>query len=129
MSQPPVNLLVIRARDAGATARFYEALGFRFYRARFGDGPDAYCSVASASTYLQVHPAGRRSPTSGLCFGVVVPSVDAAVSAAVEHGGAVLTPPVSWSVIGRRAAVADPDGNRVELAESEFGRPTGDYPE
>lgn len=129
MSQPAVNLLILRSRNARALVRFYEALGFTFHESRFGDSLDAYCSGYGASTYFEIHAVERRPPTSGLCFGIVVPSVDAAVAAAVSHGGSVLTPPASWPLIGQRAAVADPDGNRVELAENEFGRPTGDYPE
>jgi predicted enzyme related to lactoylglutathione lyase len=129
MAQPPINLLILRSRNAGALVRFYEALGFRFQQSQFGDSLDAYCSGYGASTYFEIHSVERRLPTSGLCFGIVVPSVDVAVASAVAHGGMVLTPPASWSLIGRRAAVADPDGNRVELAENEFGRPTSDYPE
>jgi uncharacterized protein (TIGR02996 family) len=125
---PPINLLVIRSPDALRLARFYEALGLSFQRAQYVN--DLPCFVANyGSTRLELQTVVRRAPTASLCFGIVVRSVDEGVRTALEHGGTLLTPAVTWSLIGRRAAVADPDGHRVELAESEFGRPTGDYPE
>ena len=42
------------------------------------------------------------------------------------HGGTLLTAAADWAY-GRMAAVADPDGNRVELSETPTGRLTGDY--
>ena len=60
-------------------------------------------------------------------IGFFVGSVDAAVKAALEAGGTLLSKPATWPY-GRRAAVADPDGHRVELSEDPFGRLTGDYP-
>ncbi len=74
--------------------------------------------------WLELQPAGRKSPTCGLSLGLYVASVDDAIAA----GGELLTPAADWPY-GRRAALADPDTNRIELSESPVGRLTGDYPE
>jgi hypothetical protein len=62
-----------------------------------------------------------------LILGFFVESVDRAVEQAVAAGGSVLSPAATWPY-GRRAAVRDPDGNRIELSEDPFGRPTGGMP-
>jgi lactoylglutathione lyase len=144
-----LNMLVVRCRDLEASVRFYTAIGLRFQRAQIchmiGGGADI--TVAKAVVpgpdfalmadeegakvpclWLELQPAGQRLPTAGLVLGLFVASADAAVKAGVFAGGALLTPAADWPY-GRRAALADPDGNRVELSESPVGRITGDYPE
>jgi predicted enzyme related to lactoylglutathione lyase len=77
---------------------------------------------------LEIHTLRPEEAVPKQQIGFFVGSVDAAVQAAVEAGGTLLSKPANWPY-GRRAAVADPDGHRVELSESPVGRLTGDYPD
>jgi catechol 2,3-dioxygenase-like lactoylglutathione lyase family enzyme len=134
------NLLVVRASDLEASRRFYESLGFKLATTSYGSGDVYRCclpptdnpfvdpSKEPVPVYFEIHPHTTAGPvTTGLILGVYLPSVDVAVEAAAAAGAEVLSPPANWPY-GRRAAVADPDGNRVELSEDVFGRPTGAYP-
>jgi catechol 2,3-dioxygenase-like lactoylglutathione lyase family enzyme len=83
--------------------------------------------VPPPHTYLEIHSAAKDEAIPRQQLGFFVGSVDAAIQAAVDAGGTLLSEPKNWPY-GRRAAVADPDGHRVELSEDPFGRLTGDYP-
>ena len=82
----------------------------------------------SGRVAVACQPAGKKPPTSGLVLGLFVKSVLDGLTSGIAAGGKLLTPPADWPY-GRRAALADPDGNRIELSESPVGRITGDYPE
>jgi lactoylglutathione lyase len=138
-----LNLIVLRTHDIECSRRFYEAIGLRFQPFQYGSGaqsmrgpvpPDAplVLDVKSESmrlphTYFEIHTLRREEPIAKLQIGFFVSSVDAAVAAALEGGGSLLSKAATWPY-GRRAAVADPDGHRIELSEHPFGRLTGDYP-
>jgi catechol 2,3-dioxygenase-like lactoylglutathione lyase family enzyme len=138
-----LNLLVMRTHDLERSRRFYEAIGLRFQFIDYGHGarsmqgpvpPDAPLvlhmrteGIPPPHTYLEIHTSSKDETISRQQIGFFVGSVDAAVTAAVEAGGTLLSKPANWPY-GRRAAVADPDGHRVELSEDPFGRLTGDYP-
>lgn len=138
-----LNLIVLRTHDIERSRRFYEAIGLKFQFSDYGYGartmqapvpPDAPLvldvkreGIPPPHTYLEIHTLSKDEPISRHRIGFFVGSVDAAVKAAVEAGGTLLSKPASWPY-GRRAAVADPDGHRVELSEDPFGRLTGDYP-
>jgi catechol 2,3-dioxygenase-like lactoylglutathione lyase family enzyme len=134
------NLLVVRASDLQASRQFYEGLGLKLTTISYGSGEVYRCclpptgnpfvdpSQEPVPVYFEIHPRTMGRPvTTGLVLGLYVSSVDVAVQGATAAGGKVLSPPAHWPY-GRRAAVADPDGNRVELSEDVFGRPTGAYP-
>src|SRR5262249_1486001 len=146
-----LNLLVIRCRNFEDSLFFYTAIGLRFQNSEMGHlmgaDPSSRIIVAKAVVpgphfalmpddeevklpciWLELQPAGNKPPTSGLVLGLFVKSVIDAARAGIAAGGKLLTPPADWPY-GRRAALADPDGNRVELSESPVGRITGDYPE
>lgn len=138
-----LNLLVLRTHDIERSRRFYEAIGLRFQFSDYGYGarsmqgpvpPDAPLVLdvkregkPPPQTYLEIHTLSTEEAIPRQQIGFFVGSVDAAVKAAIEAGVTVLSKPANWPY-GRRAAVADPDGHRVELSEDPFGRLTGDYP-
>jgi lactoylglutathione lyase len=138
-----LNLIVLRTHDIDRSRRFYEAIGLRFQPFQYGFGaqsvrgpvpPDAPLvldvkteGMPPPHTYVEIHTLRREEPIPKLQIGFYVSSVDQAVRATLEAGGSLLSKPATWPY-GRRAAVADPDGHRVELSEDPFGRLTGDYP-
>ena len=143
MSVLSLNLVVLRSQSVALARRFYEAFGLRFREFRYEH--DAVCvqtdiprvplildynkesGVPPTSTTLEIHPLGEREPTIGVILGFFVDSVDNAVQAALAAGGILVLPAANWPY-GRRAAMSDPDGHRVELSEHPGGRPTGSYP-
>ena len=138
-----LNLVVLRTHDLERSRRFYEAIGLKFQLSDYGYGaqsmqgpvpPDAPLvldvkreGIPPPHTYLEIHTLSKDEVIPRQQIGFFVGSVDAGVKAAVEAGGTLLTKPAKWPY-GWRAAVADPDGHRVELSEDPFGRLTGDYP-
>ena len=146
-----LNLLVLRCRDFEASVFFYTAIGLRFQNSEMGNlmgaDPSSRIVVAKAVVpgpqfalmpddeevklpciWLELQPAGKKPATSGLVLGLFVKSVLDGLRSGIAAGGKLLTHPTDWPY-GRRAALADPDGNRIELSESPVGRITGDYPE
>jgi catechol 2,3-dioxygenase-like lactoylglutathione lyase family enzyme len=138
-----LNLVVLRTHDLKLSRRFYEAIGLRFQPFVYGYGADSIQGPVPPNaplvhyvetegmppphTYLEIHTMSKDEPIPRQQIGFFVESVDAAVAAALEAGATLLTRAANWPY-GRRAAVADPDGHRVELSENPFGRLTGDYP-
>jgi lactoylglutathione lyase len=110
-----LNLLVLRAADTLAVVRFYSALGIEFVKEQHGSGPEHYSGKAG-SALLEVYPLGSGTVTTGTRLGFSVPALSAAIAAAVEAGGKVISPPQlsSW---GHRAVLSDPQGHKVELLE------------
>lgn len=138
-----LNLVALRCENLDISLRFYTSFGLRFSRFCYA-GSDTECADAqvpgsefaltadtpgaeASGVTLELQPRGDRPATYAVAIGFFVSSVDRAVEAAVAAGGRVLTPPESWPW-GRRAAVVDPDGHRVEFAEAPWGRLTGSYP-
>jgi catechol 2,3-dioxygenase-like lactoylglutathione lyase family enzyme len=138
-----LNLIVIRTHDIERSRRFYEAIGLRFQPFQYGYGAESIHGPVPADaplildvkaegmppphTYIEIHTLRQEEPIPKLQIGFFVNDVDAAVKAALESGGHLLSKAATWPY-GRRAAVGDPDGHRVELSEDPFGRLTGDYP-
>lgn len=138
-----LNLVVLKTHDLERSRRFYEAIGLRFGLIQYGHGADSIhgpvppdapmvLNVATEGippphTVLEIHTTPKDTEISKMQIGFFVGSVLAAVKSAVNAGGTVLSKPERWPH-GLRAAVADPDGHRVELSEDPNGRLTGDYP-
>ena len=116
MTEPALNLVVLRAADLDRSGRFYRALGIPLRPERHGAGPEHLAGAAGPATF-EVYPAGAAGATAGVRLGFRVASAADAVAAAVGAGGTLVQPPKPgpW---GLRAVVADPDGHRVELVEA-----------
>jgi len=138
-----LNLVVLRTHDLERSRKFYEAIGLRFQAPIYGYGgqtitgpvpPDAplvsnvrFERLPPPHTDFEINTLSKDEPIPRQQIGFFVGSVNAAVKAAVAAGGTLLSKPAKWPY-GWRAAVADPDGHRVELSEDPHGRLTGDYP-
>jgi predicted enzyme related to lactoylglutathione lyase len=111
-------LVVVRADDPEAMARFYGALGLRFERERHGSGPEHHaCRVGG--TIFEIYPKSPKGEsTTATRLGFGVPNVDEACERVVLMSGRIVTPPQP-SLWGRRAVVSDPEGHRVELVEAD----------
>jgi catechol 2,3-dioxygenase-like lactoylglutathione lyase family enzyme len=138
-----LNLVVIRTHDIERSRRFYEALGLKFQASEYGHGGKTMHGpvptnaplvldiktegIPPPHTYFEINSLNPDEPIPPMQIGFFVKSVDKAVKAALEAGGTLATKAANWPY-GRRAAVRDPDGHRVELSEDPFGRLTGNYP-
>lgn len=108
-----LNLLVIRAADPGASVLFYETVtGRTFSPEKHGSGPEHFTAKLGAALF-EIYPLAEKPP-SNVRLGFEVADLDGTVSQVREAGYEVVSEPKD-SPWGRRAVVADPDGNRVEL--------------
>lgn len=116
-SGPRINLIVLRVEETRASVAFYELLtGSRFQEEQHGSGP-VHWSATIGDVLVEIYPIGEATPGSfRIGFGVSNP--DAIVDKVRVNGGQVVVEPKD-SPWGRRAVVADPDGNRVELIGSD----------
>lgn len=112
---PRLNLIVLRARDADALARFYSALGLSFSRHRHGTGPEHYAHE-EGSVVFEIYPAASSGPTQSLRLGFSVDDLTTTLASATAAGASLLTP-ASESQWGLRAVIADPEGHRVEFTQ------------
>jgi lactoylglutathione lyase len=138
-----LNLLVLKTHDIERSRRFYEAMGLRFQPFTYGCGADSIQGPIPPNaplilnvktegtpppfTNLEIHTAPKDTEICKMQIGFFVGSVLSAVRAGINAGGTLLSKPAKWPY-GVRAALADPDGHRVELSEDPNGRLTGDYP-
>src|SRR5688500_12127784 len=112
---PRLNLLVLRARDANALARFYTALGLNFVRHRHGAGPEHFAFEDEEGVF-EIYPASADGPTQSVRLGFSVQDVRSAVEHAIAAGGRVISAPAE-SAWGFRAVISDLEGHRVELSQ------------
>ena len=117
MSNLSLNLVVLRSTDPEYSARFYSLLGLRFSRHRHGNGPVHFAAELPGSVFELYPLSSDGVSTLGTRVGFCVPSVDDALTALADFPSAIISP-ARDSEWGRRAVVADPDGHRVELVES-----------
>ena len=113
-----LNLVVIRAKDPKALARFYSLLGLQFAEEKHGAGPE-HLSCDLDGHVFEIYPlANEKQGTTATRLGFRVESLPAtirAISAITE--ARVLRHP-EGTKRGRRAVIVDPEGHRVELVEA-----------
>lgn len=116
MAETELNLVVLRSPDLERSARFYRALGIPLVREQHGTGPEHFAGRAG-HVIFEIYPQGNGEGTTKTRIGFSVGSLTYVLSVVESAGGTVISNPqdTEW---GRRAVVADPDGHRVELAES-----------
>lgn len=112
-----LNLLVIRAADVSASVSFYETLtGEPFAAEKHGNGPEHF-SAKLGAVLLEIYPLADKPP-SNVRLGFEVADLAETAARIREAGFEIVSEPKD-SPWGRRAVVADPDGNRVELLSPE----------
>lgn len=101
---------ILRVRDAAASVEWYRQLGFaQIFEHRFADGMPAYVGIQRDDAVIHLSEHTGDAPGPGLLY-VWVDAVDPLA----ELFGA--TPDdMPWA---RDFEVADPDGNRVRIAEA-----------
>lgn len=116
MSVPMLNLLVLYSHDPEPLVTFYERLGLTFDKHRHGVGVEHHAAELSGGGVFEIYPAKPDESATRVRVGFRVGSVDDSVAQLAASGATVVGRPKD-SEWGRRAVVADPDGNRVELTE------------
>ncbi len=128
MSQLPARLSVVTlgAQDLPTLRRFYSGLGW----SQVSESDDTWAGFLLGGVLLALYPidalaaeAGvllaERSGFSGLTLACNVDSegqVDEAFTAAIAAGATAIAEPTRREWGGRSAYVADPEGNRWEIA-------------
>ena len=129
MSSVPSRLSVVTlgARDISALRSFYRALGWH----ELPTSDDGWVAFQLGGVLLALYPlhdlAAEAAPTmpdpaggwSGVTLACNVDSreeVDKAFAAAVAAGATAVAEPIDRSWGGRSAYIADPEGNRWEIA-------------
>lgn len=102
-----LNLLVLHVGDVDRSLRFYELLGLDFTEERHGDGPVHYAATMPGGAVLELYPAGSMVTCIRLGFTVS----DRVSTADTLHRNGF--------TVKRQSLAIDPDGNRVEITDSE----------
>jgi len=116
MAELALNLVVLRSANLERALQFYGALGLSFVKEQHGGGPEHYATQVGP-TVFEIYPGSHESPAlAAIHLGFRVPSLEDSLAALQKQGAEVISPPKNtpW---GRRALVADPDRNRVEISE------------
>ncbi|MBC7809285.1 MAG: VOC family protein [Akkermansiaceae bacterium] len=111
-----LNLVVLYSHEPERLVKFYERLGLTFDRHRHGAGAEHHAAELPGGTVFEIYPAKPDEAATRVRLGFRVASVDDCVAELAAHGVTVVSKPKD-SERGRRAVVADPEGNRVELIE------------
>jgi catechol 2,3-dioxygenase-like lactoylglutathione lyase family enzyme len=125
MLPPRLSVVTIGARDMRVRRRFYQDLGWH----ELPGGSDQWCAFLLGGVLLSPYPLTAlaaeadaepsREGWSGVTMGVNVDTadaVDAAFAGAVAAGARAVAEPQDRSWGGRSGYIADPEGNRWEIA-------------
>lgn len=132
MSEPSAKLTAVTlgVRDLRASARFYEAIGFkRKFRATgdeiaFLDGGGVVLALwdwdkLAEDSVLPVGPMPQTFRGATFAWNCATPAeVDAVFAKAVEAGGHVLRRPEKTDYGGYRGYFSDPDGHVWEIVQA-----------
>ena len=127
MSQPVLTAVTLGVRDVGASARFYETLGFK---RKFRATGDEIAFIDAGGVVLALWSADKLAHDAGLppvphlqgFYGSTLAwncrtpeEVDAAYARGLAAGGKPLRPPGKTDYGGYRGYFADPDGHAWEV--------------
>lgn len=116
LTAPVLNLAVLYSHEPERLVTFYERLGVAFEKHRHGTGVEHHATELPGGVVFEIYPAKPDETATRVRLGFRVASVDDCVAQLVTHGVTVVSKPKD-SEWGRRAVIADPDGNRIELTE------------
>ncbi|MGE0609869.1 MAG: VOC family protein [Pirellulales bacterium] len=114
MTNPRLNLVVIRSDEPARTVGFYELLGLRFQSEQHGKGPmhwAAECRGVVFEIYSVKSPDEVNRTTR---LGFEVDDVKSVIES-LRQQGFEITNDMKQTQWGLRAVVKDPDGRSVEL--------------
>lgn len=103
-----LSLVVLYVSDPERSRDFYELLGLDFTEEHHEGGPVHHAAALPGGTVLELYPAGDR-PVTRTRLGFMVRD-RGAVAAALRSAG---------FTVKRQSLAIDPDGNRVEITDSE----------
>jgi predicted enzyme related to lactoylglutathione lyase len=117
MTEPQMNLVVIRAKDLDRAQEFYERIGLKFQRHAHGNGPE-HLACEISSLVFEIYPIVDGQPTTeSTRIGFAVCNVDELVQQLSAAGAAIHRQPKD-SPWGRRAVIRDFDNHLVELTQT-----------
>ena len=112
-----LDLLVIRARDPEALARFYTLLGVTFKEEQHGSGPKHFAGDLGGAV-LEIYPLVREQQrTTGTRLGFRVSSLRHVLDAVSALGAQHVLRDAEATESGQRAIVVDPEGHEIHLVE------------
>ena len=112
-----LDLLVIRARDPEALARFYTLLGVTFKEEQHGSGPKHFACDLGGSV-LEIYPLVREQQrTTATRLGFRVSSLRHVLDAVSAFGAQHVLRDAEATESGQRAVVVDPEGHEIHLVE------------
>src|SRR5947207_12947297 len=115
MAKGQISHIEFPADDVDRAKRFYEAVaGWQFGESEGFPGSWTFRTGEGTGGGLG---KGGESVGNVVRDYINVPQLEAAVSAAEQHGGKVVTPPSEIPGMGRWAAVLDSEGNEIGLWE------------
>lgn len=113
MSNPNINLVVLRSTDLIKAVGFYSLIGLEFTEEKHGNGP-AHYATTQGKPVIEIYPLGKKQPTSDVRLGFDVDSVETVVDRMTKAN--ILHHP-SITERGKLAIVQDYDGHTIELLE------------
>lgn len=114
MTNPNINLLVLRSTDLIKAVGFYGLIGLESIEEKHGTGPTHYATTQSVPV-LEIYPLGSKRPTSDIRLGFDVDSVEE-ILGEMEAANILHHPSVTER--GKLAVVQDYDGHTIELLEN-----------
>ena len=116
MTEPQMNLVVIRATDLDRATDFYERIGLTFQRHAHGNGPE-HLACEMSSFVFEIYPIVEGEPTTeSTRIGFAVSNLDELIQQLTAAGATIHRQPKD-SPWGRRAVVRDFDNHFVELVQ------------
>ncbi|MBS4196514.1 VOC family protein [Lederbergia citri] len=110
-----LNLIVIKSTNLEESVAFYEELGLQFQKEQHGNGPEHYACELDHLVF-EIYPAAQQ--VNEIRIGFNIENMESVVASLKLRSTKIITEP-SVSPWGKRAVVKDPDGNSVELLETD----------
>jgi len=113
-----LDLLVIRARDPEALARFYALLGMKFKQEQHGKGPK-HLSCDLGGSVFEIYPLAREQQrTTATRLGFRVSSLQKTLDAISALGPEHVLHYDEETERGPSAVIVDPEGHKINLVEA-----------
>ncbi|MCJ8007339.1 VOC family protein [Lederbergia wuyishanensis] len=111
-----LNLVVIKSKNLEESVAFYKKLGLLFQKEQHGNGPEHYACELGQIVF-EIFPATHHH-NKNIRLGFSIKHIESVIATLKLIGAEIVTEPKA-SPWGKRAVVKDPDGNSIELIETE----------